>query len=182
MRVLPTAIPDVFEIEPAVHGDHRGFFLESWNQRDFAAAGLDLEFVQDNHSRSRGGILRGMHYQIDQPQGKLVRVITGRVYDVAVDIRRSSPTFGRWVGVWLESDRANMFWVPPGFAHGFYVAPGGADFFYKCTDFYSPEGERVIRWDDPDLAIDWPVGDDGPPRVSDRDAAGKPFGEAETLP
>ena len=182
MKIRPTAIPDVLEIEPVVHGDPRGFFLESWNQRVFAKAGLDFEFVQDNHSRSAGGILRGLHYQIDRPQGKLVRVITGRVYDVAVDVRRSSPTFGRWVGVWLDCDRSNMLWVPPGFAHGFYVALGGADFVYKCTDFYSPEGERVIRWDDPHLGIEWPLAGYAPPEVSERDAAGQPFAQAETLP
>lgn len=181
MKVRPTAIPDVLEIQPVVRGDERGFFVESWNERDFAAAGLDVRFVQDNHSRSRGGTLRGLHYQVDRVQGKLARVVTGRVFDVAVDLRRSSPTFGRWVGAWLEGDRSNMLWIPEGFAHGFYVAPGGADFVYKCTDFYSPEGERVIRWDDPDLAIDWPLADGGPPRVSERDAAGTPFAAAEYL-
>ncbi len=182
MKVRPTEIPDVLLIEPRVLQDDRGFFLESWNSRVFAAAGLDFEFVQDNHSRSESGCLRGLHYQVDRPQGKLVRVTSGRAYDVAVDLRRSSTTFGRWIGVWLESDRPNLLWVPPGFAHGFYVATGGADFVYKCTDFYSAEGERVLRWDDPDLAIDWPLDAGGPPRLSARDAAGTAFADAEYHP
>ena len=180
MKIRPTAIPEVLQIEPRVYADDRGFFLEIWNARTFAAAGLEIDFVQDNHSRSAGGCVRGLHYQLERPQGKLVRVITGRVFDVAVDLRRSSPTFGQWVGAWLESDQPTFLWIPPGFAHGFYVAAGGADFFYKCTDFYSARDERVIRWDDPDLAIDWPLADGEEPVVSDRDRGGVPFAAAET--
>lgn len=182
MKIQPTAIPEVLLIEPRFHADERGFFLESWNRRDFAAAGLDCDFVQDNHSRSSGGCLRGLHYQVDRPQGKLVWVVSGRVYDVAVDVRQSSPTFGRWVGAWLDGDRPSFLWIPPGFAHGFYVADGGADFLYKCTDYYSREGERVIRWNDPDLAIEWPLPDGTAPKVSQRDAAGHSLAEAEVLP
>ncbi len=154
MKVLPTDIPDVLRIEPRVREDERGFFLESWNEADFRRAGLEIAFVQDNHSRSTRGSLRGLHYQIaPHAQGKLVRVVEGKVFDVAVDLRRSSPTFGSWVGVWLSAEDKSMLWIPPGFAHGFYVASPVADFLYKCTDFYSPEYERVLRWDDPDLAI-----------------------------
>lgn len=157
MRFVPTAIPEVVIIEPQVFGDARGFFMETWHAGKFAAGGLDLHFVQDNHSRSAQGILRGLHYQITQPQGKLVRVVRGTVFDVAVDLRRSSPSFGRWVGVELSEDNHRQLWVPPGFAHGFYVMSESADFVYKCTELYAPEHERCLRWDDPALAITWPL-------------------------
>lgn len=167
MNVTPTAIPDVLLVEPDVFGDERGFFMETWQRRKFADAGIDYDFVQDNHSRSARGTLRGLHYQIQQPQGKLVRATVGEVFDVAVDIRRSSPTFGQWVGAHLSADNKRMLWVPPGFAHGFYVTSEVAEFQYKCTDYYAPEHERSIRWDDPTLAIDWPL--QGEPLVSDKD-------------
>ena len=157
MNVTPTAIPDVMLVEPKVFGDERGFFFESWNRRALAAAGIDAEFVQDNHSRSRRGVLRGLHYQIEQPQGKLVRVVAGEVFDVAVDLRRSSPTFGRWVGVTLSAENRRMFWVPPGFAHGFVVLSESADFLYKTTDYWFPEHERTLLWNDPAVGIVWPV-------------------------
>jgi len=180
MNIIPTALADVLIIEPKVFGDARGFFLESWNQETFAAAGLDLNFVQDNHSRSSQGILRGLHYQMLRPQGKLVRVTQGEVFDVAVDMRRSSPTFGQSVGVSLSGENHRMLWVPPGFAHGFIVISESADFLYKCTDFYLPEHERCIRWDDPDLAIDWPLPKDFKPLLSAKDAAGLAFKQAES--
>jgi dTDP-4-dehydrorhamnose 3,5-epimerase len=178
--VTRTAIPDVLVIEPKVFGDARGFFLESWNARSFAAAGLPAAFVQDNHSRSPRGVLRGLHYQIVQPQGKLVRVVAGEVFDVAVDVRRASPTFGHWVGERLSADNKRMFWIPPGFGHGFLVLSEAADFLYKTTDYYAPEHERVIAWNDPDLAIAWPL--EGPPTVSARDAAGVRFRDADVFP
>lgn len=153
MNIEALAIPEVLLITPRVFGDARGFFLESWNRRSFAAAGLDLDFVQDNHSRSQRGVLRGLHYQIRQPQGKLVRVVAGEVFDVAVDLRRSSPHFGRWVGARLSADNAQMLWVPPGFAHGFLVLSEQADFLYKTTDYYLPEAERCLRWDDPSVGV-----------------------------
>ena len=177
----PTRISDVVEIEPQIIEDPRGFFMESWNVRSFAQGGIEATFVQDNHSRSRGGILRGLHYQIRQAQGKLVRVIRGEVFDVAVDLRRSSPTFGEWVGVWLSAEKHNMLWVPPGFAHGFYVTSEMADLLYKCTDFYSPRHDRTLRWDDPEVAIAWPLIDDAPPTVSAKDGAGKNLRDAETF-
>ena len=179
MRVEPTAIADILEITPQIHNDPRGFFLESWNAQRFAAAGLDLDFVQDNHSHSTRGVLRGLHYQLRRPQGKLIRVVTGRVFDVAVDLRRGSPTFGRWVGVWLGGENHKLLWIPPGFAHGFYVASARADFLYKCTDFYSPEDERTIAWNDPDLAIDWPIPQGESALVSEADRDGRLFSEAE---
>ncbi len=179
MEFEPTEIPDVVLIRPKVFGDARGFFLESWEERKFAAAGLDVKFVQDNHSRSARNILRGLHYQIQQPQGKLVRVVTGEVFDVAVDIRRSSPTFGRWVGVTLTADNHHMLWVPPGFAHGFLVLSESADFLYRCTDFWAPAHERAIQWNDPDLAIEWPLHHGAGPILSPKDAAAKRFKEAE---
>ncbi|MEJ2630550.1 MAG: dTDP-4-dehydrorhamnose 3,5-epimerase [Acidihalobacter sp.] len=182
MRFMPTAIPDVVVVEPDVFGDARGFFLETWHEAKFREGGLDAEFVQDNHSRSRQGILRGLHYQIERPQGKLVRVITGRVFDVAVDLRRSSPTFGRWVGEELSEDNHRMLWVPPGFAHGFYVLSESADFVYKCTEFYAPEHERCIRWDDPELGIGWPIPTHAAPLVSEKDARGAAFRDAEYYP
>ena len=180
MNIIPTALPDVLMIEPKVFGDARGFFLESWNQEKFAAAGLNLNFVQDNHSRSGQGILRGLHYQLNRPQGKLVRVTQGEVFDVAVDMRKSSPTFGQSVGVSLSSDNHRMLWVPPGFAHGFIVISESADFLYKCTDFYLPEHERCVLWNDTDLAIDWPLPQGFQPLLSSKDAAGQAFKDAET--
>lgn len=181
MKLVPTDIPEVVVIEPQVFGDERGFFLESWNRARFAEAGLDLEFVQDNHSRSAKGVLRGIHYQLARPQGKLVRVMTGSVYDVAVDLRRSSPTFGRWAGVELSSANKRMLWVPPGFGHGFLTLEDGTDFFYKCTEFYAPEDERCIAWDDPAIGIAWPLAGIEP-MLSQKDQAGVPLGEAELYP
>lgn len=178
MKITRTAIPDALLIEPRVFGDQRGFFFESFNQRDFAAAtGVNLPFVQDNHSRSAGGVLRGLHYQIEQPQGKLVRVVIGEVFDVAVDLRRSSPTFGKWAGALLSEHNKLQFWVPPGFAHGFVVLSPMADFLYKTTDYYAPEHEQCIAWNDPFLNIDWPdLG--SPPRLSAKDAAGVAWADA----
>jgi dTDP-4-dehydrorhamnose 3,5-epimerase len=178
--VTRTAIPDVLVIEPKVFGDARGFFLESWNAKAFAGAGVPAAFVQDNHSRSPRGVLRGLHYQIVQPQGKLVRVVAGEVFDVAVDLRRASPTFGRWVGERLSGDGKRMLWIPPGFGHGFLVLSDAADFLYKTTDYYAPEHERVIAWNDPDLGITWPL--EGAPILSARDAAGARFRDAEVFP
>jgi dTDP-4-dehydrorhamnose 3,5-epimerase len=180
MNVTPTAIPDVLVIEPKVFGDARGFFLESWNQRAFSAAGIRAGFVQDNHSRSARNVLRGLHYQLQQPQGKLVRVIAGEIYDAAVDIRRNSPTFGRWVGLALSAENRRMVWVPPGFAHGFLVVSEAAEVLYKATDYYAPEHERTIAWDDPDLAIEWPL--NGPPVLSAKDQAGVRFRDAQVFP
>jgi dTDP-4-dehydrorhamnose 3,5-epimerase len=179
MKATPTAIPDVLLIEPCVFEDERGFFMETWNERSFADVGIDARFVQDNHSRSSCGVLRGLHYQIRHAQGKLVRVIAGEIYDVAVDIRRSSPTFGNWVGMALTAESKQMLWIPPGFAHGFYVISKTAEFIYKCTDFYSPEYERMIQWNDPHLAIEWPIPGDGMPTLSKKDANGRAFREAE---
>ena len=182
MEFEPTSIPDVVLIRPKVFGDPRGYFFESCEERKFAAAGLDVKFVQDNHSRSARHILRGLHYQIQQAQGKLVRVVTGAVFDVAVDIRRSSPTFGRWVGVTLSEENHNMLWVPPGFAHGFVVLSESADFLYRCTDFWAPQYERAIQWNDPDLAIAWPLPAGAVPVLSTKDAAAKRFKDAEYFP
>jgi dTDP-4-dehydrorhamnose 3,5-epimerase len=178
MIVTPTAIPDVKLVEPKVFGDSRGFFFESWNRRALAAAGIDVDFVQDNHSRSGRGVLRGLHYQIERPQGKLVRVVAGEVFDVAVDLRRRSPTFGRWVGVTLSADNRRMFWIPPGFAHGFVVLSDSADFLYKTTDYWYPEHERTLLWNDPEVGIAWPY--DGAPTLAPKDAAGKPLAATET--
>lgn len=179
MKLIPAAIPEVMIIEPKVYGDHRGFFLESWNARTFADLGLDLTFVQDNHSHSARSTLRGLHYQLVRPQGKLVRVTRGEVYDVVVDLRQGSPTFGRWVGIHLSEDNHRMLWIPPGFAHGFLVLSETADFLYKCTDYYAPEHERCIRWDDPTLAIAWPLEDVGTPVLSVKDSLGVAFQDAE---
>lgn len=175
MKVTPQTIPDVLLIEPKVFGDERGFFFESFNQQRFnAATGLDLQFVQDNHSKSAKGVLRGLHYQLPpKAQGKLVRVVAGEVFDVAVDIRKNSPTFGQWVGEILSGDNKRQLWIPPGLAHGFVVLSDSAEFLYKTTDYYAPEMERCIRWDDPDLAIDWPIG--GEPVLSGKDALGGRF-------
>ena len=172
MRFVECDIPGPLIIEPKVFGDQRGFFLESWNRAAFADAGLDLNFVQDNHSRSSRGVLRGLHYQDPNPQGKLVRVVNGRVFDVAVDIRRSSKNFGRWVGVELSAANQRMLWVPPGFAHGFLTLEDCTDFLYKCTDLYQPAAEHCVRWDDPALAIDWPL-EGLTPELSAKDQAGK---------
>ena len=180
MNFTPLAIPEVILIEPSVFGDARGFFLESWNRRSFAEHGLNLDFVQDNHSRSGHGVLRGLHYQIQQPQGKLVRVVNGEVFDVAVDLRRSSPTFGQWVGATLSAENHRLLWVPPGFAHGFCVLSEHADFLYKATDYYAAAHERTVLWNDPDIAIRWPL--QGEPMLAPKDAAGSPLLEAECYP
>ncbi|HEX8962643.1 MAG TPA: dTDP-4-dehydrorhamnose 3,5-epimerase [Rhodocyclaceae bacterium] len=180
MRVVRCEIPDVWIIEPKVYGDARGFFFESWNRRGLANLGLDVEFVQDNHSRSEKNVLRGLHYQIQHPQGKLVRVIAGEVFDVAVDMRRSSPTFGKWVGFSLSAENKRMAWIPPGFAHGFCVVSDFAEFLYKTTDYWSPEHERSVAWNDPDLAISWPLS--APPILAAKDAAGVPFAGAQAYP
>ena len=177
MEILPTALPQVIHLKPRLFADERGWFAETWNRKTFGQAGLPTEFAQDNQSRSRRHVLRGLHYQIDQPQGKLIRAVAGRIFDVAVDIRRSSPNFGRWVGVELSADTPEMLWIPPGFAHGFLVLSESADVLYKATDFYSPAGERTIRWDDPTLAIAWPLS--GTPIVSAKDAAGALLPQAE---
>jgi dTDP-4-dehydrorhamnose 3,5-epimerase len=180
MNIIPTAIPDVLLIEPKVFGDARGFFFESFNQKAFnAATGLNLNFVQDNHSRSAKGVLRGLHYQTQQPQGKLVRVVRGSVFDVAVDLRQSSPTFGQWVGAELSEDNHRQRWVPPGFAHGFVVTSESADFLYKTTDYYAPQFERCIAWNDPAIGIAWPL--DAPPQLSAKDQAGLPLAAAEVF-
>ena len=182
MQFEPTQIPDVVLIRPRVFGDERGFFLESWEERKFAAAGINAKFVQDNHSRSARHTLRGLHYQMQQTQGKLVRVVNGTVFDVAVDIRRSSPTFGKWVGVVLSAQNHEMLWVPEGFAHGFMVLSESADFLYRCTDFYAPAQERAIRWNDPEVGIRWPLPAGAEPLLSGKDAAAGSFREAEYFP
>jgi dTDP-4-dehydrorhamnose 3,5-epimerase len=177
MRFIECDIPGPLIIEPKVFGDDRGFFLESWNRSVFADADLDVTFVQDNHSRSSRGVLRGLHYQDPNPQGKLVRVANGRVFDVAVDVRRSSKNFGRWIGVELSAANQRMLWVPPGFAHGFLTLEDQTDFLYKCTDFYQPTAEHCIRWDDPEVAIDWPL-EGLAPELSAKDQAGKLLAES----
>jgi dTDP-4-dehydrorhamnose 3,5-epimerase len=179
LRVTPTAIPDVLILEPRLFGDERGFFFESYNQRTFRDAGVNATFVQDNHSRSMHGVLRGIHYQLRQPQGKLVRVVNGAVFDVAVDLRRSSPTFGRWVGVELSDENKRILWIPPRFGHGFIVLSQRADFLYKTTDFYDAPSDRTILWSDADLAINWPL--QGEPIISAKDLAGVPFRLAEVF-
>lgn len=180
MKCIPSAIPEVVLIEPNVFGDARGFFLETWNTRAFAEAGLALDFVQDNHSRSTQGVLRGLHVQVRQPQGKLVRVTAGAVFDVAVDVRRTSPDFGKWVGYELSADNHRMLWVPPGFAHGFVVLSETADFLYKCTDFYAPEHERTLAWNDPTVGIVWPETGTAP-RLSEKDRQGVALGDLESV-
>ena len=178
MKISKTHIPDILVIEPKVFGDDRGFFFESYNQKDFEEkVGLTCKFVQDNHSRSSKGVLRGLHYQIKNPQGKLVRVTEGEVFDVAVDLRKSSPTFGKWVGQLLSAENKKQLWVPEGFAHAFVVLSDAAQFLYKTTDYYAPQHERCIKWDDPDLAIKWPDGIE--PILSERDKQGISFSEAE---
>lgn len=179
MKVLPTALSGVLLLEPEVHADSRGFFFESFNERRFAdEAGIDAHFVQDNHSRSVRHVLRGLHYQVGSAQGKLVRVVSGEIFDVAVDLRRSSPTFGRWEGIRLDAVRHQQLWIPPGFAHGFLVLSEQAEVLYKTTTYWSPRQERCIRWDDPDLAIVWPLS--GAPILSDKDRAGAALATAES--
>ena len=178
--VTPTALPEVLILEPKVFGDDRGFFFESFNQRDFSQAmGLDVHFVQDNHSRSAKGVLRGLHYQIQHPQGKLGRVTQGEVFDVTVDLRRSSPHFGQWVGVVLSADNKHQLWIPPGFAHGFVVTSESAEFLYKTTDYWYPEHERSLLWNDPNVGVEWPI--KGEPQLAAKDAAGKRLHEVEVF-
>ena len=179
MDVIATQHPDVLLLRPKVFGDARGFFFESYNRKTFAGLGIDAEFVQDNHSRSAKGVLRGLHYQISQPQGKLVRVAVGEVFDVAVDLRRSSPHFGRVATMRLSAETHDMAWIPPGFAHGFLVLSEHAEFLYKTTDYYAPESERCLQWNDPALAIAWPL--DGEPLLSVKDQAGLPLAECEVF-
>jgi dTDP-4-dehydrorhamnose 3,5-epimerase len=181
MKVIPTSIPEVLIIEPNIISDNRGFFFESFNEKAFSqGTGLNVSFVQDNHSHSVKGVLRGLHYQIQQPQGKLVRVVRGAVFDVAVDIRKSSPTFGRWAGVELTEENCRQLWTPIGFAHGFLVLSDSADFLYKTTDYYAPEFERSILWNDPSIGIHWPL--DEEPQLSTKDKISLPLEQAETFP
>lgn len=181
MQVTPTTIPDVLILEPKVFGDERGFFFESFNERDFRnLTGVDLNFVQHNHSRSAGGVLRGLHYQIHQPQGKLVRVVVGEVFDIVVDLRRSSSSFGQTFGTLLSAENKRQMWVPPGFAHGFCVTSEVAEFLYLTTEYYAPEHERCIAWNDPDLAIEWPLATE--PNVSAKDRQGTAFKDADLFP
>lgn len=182
MKFIATAIPEVVVIEPTVFTDPRGYFLETWRAQRFRDAGIDATFVQDNHSESAKDVLRGLHYQLDHPQGKLVRVVTGAVFDVAVDLRQSASTFGQWVGIELSETNHRMLWVPPGFAHGFYTLMGPAHFLYKCTDYYTPDDERCIRWDDPELGITWPVTNGRAPIVGAKDQLGIAFRDAEHFP
>ncbi len=180
MRFTPTSIPDVILIEPKVFADERGFFLESYQKQRFAEAGIPFDFVQDNHSKSQQGVLRGLHYQLQQTQGKLVRVIAGEIFDVAVDIRKSSPTFGKWVGEFLSAENKKLLWVPPGFAHGFYVTSPEAEVLYKTTDYYAPQWERSIIWNDPAIQIEWHL-NGVEPTLSNKDKAGVPLAEAEVF-
>jgi len=180
MKAIETPLPGVLLLEPKTFGDARGFFLESWNRKTFAGFGLNADFVQDNHSRSAKGVLRGLHYQLNDPQGKLVRVVNGAVFDVAVDLRRSSPQFGQWVGYELSADNRRMMWVPPGFGHGFLVLSDSADFLYKTTAYYAPQWDRGIRWDDPQIAVQWPL--ETAPTLSDKDQALPLLKDAEVYP
>jgi dTDP-4-dehydrorhamnose 3,5-epimerase len=181
VKRIDTTLPGVYLVEPKVFGDGRGFFYESWNAETFAALGIGATFVQDNHSRSAKGVLRGLHYQIRQPQGKLARVAVGRAFDVAVDIRRTSPTFGKWFGAELTAANKLMMWIPPGFAHGFLSLADGTEFLYKCTDFYAPQHDRSLLWSDPDIGIGWPLEDIGTPAVSAKDGAAPALKNAETF-
>ena len=181
MKFIPTAIPDVILIEPKVFGDHRGFFMETWQRKTFAENGIDYDFVQDNRSKSSHGILRGLHYQIKHTQGKLVSVVEGSVFDVAVDMRRSSPTFGEWVGYELSAENYRMMWVPPGFAHGFYVMSESAEFVYKCTDYYAPEHEQSLLWNDPEIGINWHLVNGKAPILSNKDNVAPVFADAQTF-
>jgi dTDP-4-dehydrorhamnose 3,5-epimerase len=180
MKRIETDLPGVLVLEPTVFGDTRGFFQETWNEKVFQDIGIDADFVQDNHSRSSKGILRGLHYQIQSPQGKLVRVSRGRVFDVAVDIRKSSPFFGRWTGAELSDDNKRMMWIPPGFAHGFMALEDDTDFLYKCTQFYEPQWDRSIAWNDPDIGIDWPL-EGLVPQLSAKDVSAVGFKDAEVF-
>ena len=180
MKRLPTAIPEVLLLEPKVFGDERGFFFESYNRRTLAELGVNADFVQDNHSRSTKGVLRGLHYQRHHPQGKLVRVIAGEVFDVAVDLRRSSRSYGQWVSSTLSAENKRMMWIPPGFAHGFLTLSESAEFLYKTTDYWHPDDERCLIWNDPDLAIAWPLA--GEPQLAAKDRAGLKLRTAETYP
>ena len=182
MQFEPTAIADVVLIKPRVYGDARGYFFESWEERKFAAGGVPEHFVQDNHSHSERNVLRGLHYQMPHPQGKLVRVARGAVFDVAVDIRRSSPSFRQWVGFVLSEENHHMLWVPPGMAHGYLTLSDSADFIYRCTDFYAPECERAIVWNDPDIGVQWPLPAGTAPVLSAKDAVARSFSEAELFP
>lgn len=179
MKYTPTSIPEVVLIEPTVFGDERGFFMETWQQRSFQESVADVTFVQDNHSKSGQGILRGLHYQLEQTQGKLVRVVSGSVFDVAVDLRQSSPSFGQWVGYELSAENKRMLWVPEGFAHGFYVMSESAEFVYKCTDYYAPQHERSLLWNDPSLNIEWPLVNQQEPLLSEKDLKGELFANAD---
>jgi dTDP-4-dehydrorhamnose 3,5-epimerase len=181
MEVITTAIPELLIFKPKVFGDERGFFLESFRESWFSERGIDATFVQDNHSSSAKGVLRGLHYQIQNPQGKLMRVTAGEVYDVAVDLRRKSPTFGKAVGVYLSAENKHIFWVPPGFAHGFLVLSDRAEFNYKCTQYYAPEHERSLLWNDPALTIEWPLGDIAQPTLSAKDRLALPLAQAEVF-
>ena len=179
MKIIQTSIPDVFIIEPKVFGDERGFFLETYQEETFSDIGVDCNFVQDNHSGSKKGVLRGLHYQLKQSQGKLVRVVFGEIFDVAVDIRRNSPTFGQWVGAVLSTENRHQLWIPEGFAHGFYVLSDWAEIIYKATDYYAPQWERSILWNDPDLGIEWPFDKQNQPIVSSKDAIGNTLKNSE---
>lgn len=180
MEVVPTEIAGLLILQPRTFGDERGFFMESWNRRTFAGLGLDLDFVQDNHSRSAKGVLRGLHYQQPNPQGKLVRVIAGMAWDVAVDLRAGSPTFGKWVGLELSAENKRLFWVPPGFAHGFVSLEDGTDFVYKCTAYYDPANEHSLAWNDPSIGIDWPL-EGLEPQLSAKDAVGRALADVEAF-
>lgn len=181
MKITATAIPEVLVFEPVVHGDHRGFFMETWRQSLFVEQGIELDFVQDNQSKSAQGILRGLHYQVNCPQGKLVRAIEGEIYDVAVDLRQSSPTFGNWIGVHLSAENNLQLWVPPGFAHGFYVTSESAQIVYKCTEYYSPADDRSLIWNDETVGIEWPLSSDQP-ILSGKDASAPSLQAAELFP
>ncbi|KJV31164.1 dTDP-4-dehydrorhamnose 3,5-epimerase [Pantoea sp. SM3] len=181
MKIIDTEIPDVKIIEPSVFGDERGFFMETWQQKKFEEQVSPRTFVQDNHSKSSKGILRGLHYQTANTQGKLVRVVAGEVFDVAVDMRKSSPTFGQWVGVYLSAENKRQLWVPEGFAHGFYVTSESAEFVYKCTDYYNPQHEHSLLWNDADLGINWPISEGDSPALSAKDKVGTPLSQAVTF-
>lgn len=181
MKPIPTPLPDAVLIELRVFGDHRGFFMETYQAQNFLESGIPYQFVQDNHSGSARNVLRGLHYQIQQPQGKLVRAVVGEVYDVIVDIRRSSPAFGKWYGAYLSAQNRLQLWVPPGFAHGFFVVSEWAELVYKATDYYAPEWDRVILWNDPALGIEWPIAPGESPVISQKDREGCPFHEAEVF-
>jgi len=179
MEFVPTRLPDVMVIRPKVFEDARGFFMDTWHKQRFEQEGIDASFVQDSHSGSKAGTIRGLHYQIKKAQGKLIRVVKGEAFDVAVDIRRSSPDFGQWAGEVLSAENHKVIWIPPGFAHGFLVLSETAEFEYKCTDYYAPEHERTLQWDDPDIGIDWPLLEEEKPLLSDKDALGLPLKDAE---